>query len=190
LNESGSQSIRGHTGLPVTASVNGAEQMEYDDLDPPATIANGPMNNIDEFLVVLEVMKKLYPDEIDDTIWFGEDMNGNGVLDPNEDDGNETPPLDDFDGVLDRGIKDYVTVDSGSATINANTASRDVLEIMMPDQFEQILSERQFGPVSGNSTVFRIRSYGKYRGYTHVVEWVVTVGGRGTYPSVIRMYSL
>jgi type II secretory pathway component PulK len=171
------------------AGVNGAEQMEYDDLDPPATIANGPMNNINEFLIVLEVMKKLYPDEIDDTLWFGEDANGNGVLDPNENDGFDSPPFDDMDDVLDRGIKDFVTVDSGSDKINANTASEEVLQIMMPDQYEQIIEDRQFGPVSGNSTVFRVRSYGKYKGYTHVVEWVVTVGG-SRYPSVIRMYSL
>jgi type II secretory pathway component PulK len=171
------------------ASVNGAEQMEYDDLDPPATIANGPMKNIHEFLTVLEVMKNLYPDEIDDTIWFGEDSNGNGILDPNEDDGFDSPPFDDMDGILDRGIKDFVTVDSGTDKINPNTASPQVLEIMMPDQYEQLIEERQFGPVSGNSSVFRIRSYGKYKGYTHVVEWVVTVG-RGSYPSVIRMYSL
>ena len=172
------------------ASINGAEQMEYDDLEPPATIANKPMNNINEFLIVLEVMKKLYPDEIDDSLWFGEDMNGNGKLDPNENDGYDTPPFDDMDDVLDRGIKDFVTVDSGSDKVNGNTASRQVLEIMMPDQYDQIIEDRQFGPVTGNSTVFRVRSYGKYKGYTHVVEWVVTMSGSSKYPSVIRMYSL
>lgn len=34
----------------------------------------------------------------------------NGVLDPNENDGDETPPADNSDGFLDYGILEYVTV--------------------------------------------------------------------------------
>ena len=172
------------------SGVNGAEQMEYEDLEPPEVIANAPMRDINQFLIILEVMKKLYPEEIDDTIWFGEDLNANGILDPNEDDGAENPPFDDMDGTLDKGIKEYLTVDSNTATINPNTASPDVLKIMMPENYEQILEERQIAHVSGNSSVFRIRSYGKYRGYTHVVEWVVSLGGGDRYPSILKMYSL
>ena len=135
-------------------------------------------------------MKNLYPDEIDDSIWFGEDMNGNGILDPNEDDGTESPPYDDMDGVLDKGIKDYLTVHSNTSTVNPNTASPEVLKIMMPERYEQILEERQFGHVGGNSSVFRLRSYGKYKGSTHVVEWVVTLAGANRYPAILKMYSL
>ncbi len=172
------------------AQVNGAEEIDYEDLDPPALIANGPMKDMNEFLTILEVMKNKFPGEIDDSIWFGEDLNENGVLDENEDDGDKTPPIDDEDGVLDKGIKNYVTVDSDTDQVNPNTASEKVLEIVMPDRYESIIEERQYRHLAGKSSVFRIRSYGKAHGYTHVIEWVVKIGGRGGYPTVKRMYSL
>jgi hypothetical protein len=81
-------------------------------------------------------------------------------------------------------------VDSGTAQINPNTASPEVLEIMMPDNYQEVLEERQFGPVQGgNTSAFRIRSYGAAKGYTHVIEWVVKVA-RGGYPTVLRTRSL
>ena len=48
------------------------------------------------------------------SILFGEDLNRNGLLDPNEDDGEETlPEEDNADGELDRGLYPYLTVYSG-----------------------------------------------------------------------------
>ncbi|NLF39075.1 hypothetical protein GX586_06490 [bacterium] len=171
-------------------NLDGAEEMEYEELVPRQTIRNGPMRDVNEFLTVLNVLKKNNPDYIDETIWFGEDANENGVLDPNEDDGPETPPVDNQDGILNRGIKDFVTVDSDGTSVNPNTASPEVLQIVMPDQYEQIIQQRQIGHVSGSSQTYRIRSYGRAHGYVHVVEWVVRLGGQGGYPSVIRMRSL
>ena len=50
----------------------------------------------------------------------GEDANRNGVLDPNEDDGDASLPADNGDGRLDRGLRDFVTVYSREAnTSNA-----------------------------------------------------------------------
>ncbi len=171
------------------ARLNGAEKIDYEDLEPPSIIANGDMRDPSEFLVVLDMMMNKYPDEVDDTIWFGEDLNENGYLDENENDGDKTPPFDDADDELDRGIKDFVTVDSGIATVNKNTASPEVLEIMFPDDYEVILEDRQYGRLQGGTTVFRIRSYGRAHGYTHVVEWVVKVQS-GKYPEVIKMHSI
>jgi len=118
------------------------------------------------------VMMNKYPGEVDDTVWFGEDLNGNGILDENENDGDKSPPLDDADDILDKGIKDYITVDSETDKVNPNTASAQVLEIMYPEKYEQMLEDRQYGHLSGGGKVFRIRSYGKANGYTHVLEWV------------------
>lgn len=170
--------------------LEGAESKEYGDIVPPIPIRNGPMRDVNELLNVIEVLRAQYPELIDDTVWFGEDWNNNGVLDPNEDDGYENPPYDNADGVLNRGIKDYITVDSDSDQVNPNTASPDVMRIMYPENYEQMLADRQNTRLPGNSSVFRIRSYGKAGGYTHVMEWVVRLGGEGGYPSVIRMYSL
>lgn len=171
------------------ARINGAEEMDYEDMDPPELIRNGPMRDPSEFLTVLNVMSDLFPDEVDDSIWYGEDVNQNGILDPNEDDGAETPPIDDADGRLDKGIREYITVYTGSATVNANTAPREILEIVMPDRVEQIMEDRQFGHVSGNSSTFRICSYGTAHDYTHVTEWIVRLGGPSGYPTVLRMRS-
>jgi type II secretory pathway component PulK len=169
---------------------NGAEDEDYESLDPPLTLRNGPMRDVNDIYNVLNVLHSKYAGEVDDTFWFGEDLNQNGVLDPNEDDGNRTMPLDDADGVLDRGMRDYVTVDSDSDSVNPNTASPEILQIMMPEQYEELLQQRAHQRVAGNSSTFRIRSYGKANGYVHVMEWVVRLGGRDGYPSILRMYSL
>ena len=171
-------------------SINGAEKMEYEEMKPPQEVRNGPMRDVNDFLTILNVLIAHNPKKIDDTIWFGEDLNENGVLDPNEDDGAKTPPFDNADGVLNRGIKDYVTVDSDNDAVNPNTASAEVLEIMMPDRYQEVLQQRQTQRVGGSSSVFRIRSYGKAHGYTHVLEWLIKLGGPGGYPTVKRMYSL
>jgi hypothetical protein len=148
------------------------------------------MKDPNEFLTIIDVMMNKYPGQVDDTVWFGEDLNENGVLDPNEDDGEESPPYDDADGVLDHGIRDFVTVDSGTASVNPNTASPEVLQIMMPERYQDVLEQRQLGKVQGSSTTaFRIRSYGHANGYTHVMEWVVRMTGGG-YPTVLRTRSL
>lgn len=179
-----------YTDKDDNPEINGAEEDDYEDLEPPARIANGPMTETTDFLIILDVMMNKYPGEVDDTVWFGEDLNGNGILDENENDGDKSPPLDDADDILDKGIKDYITVDSETDKVNPNTASAQVLEIMYPEKYEQMLEDRQYGHLSGGGKVFRIRSYGKANGYTHVLEWVVKLGGRRGYPTVKRMYSL
>lgn len=76
-------------------------------------------------------------------ILYGEDANMNGVLDPNENDGDDTPPSDNRDGRLDAGILDYLTVYSkdsarrsdGSQKINvADTNARQQLRTYLEQQ--------------------------------------------------------
>lgn len=52
---------------------------------------------------------------MDAIVLFGEDANFNGMLDPNEDDGDLLAPPDNADGKLDRGLWDLVTIHSREA---------------------------------------------------------------------------
>lgn len=79
---------------------------------------NAPFDDVEELLLVWEMTP---------TIFFGEDTNGNGKLDPNERDGRASPPDDDGDDKLLLGIQPYVTVYSERA-LNINTAPQKVLE--------------------------------------------------------------
>ena len=82
-------------------------------------------------------------------ILFGEDTNRNGVLDPNENDGDDNFPPDNRDGRLDRGIYDFVTVHSaepnssltGQQRININSTNTGELSGLLRDT---VASSRQF----------------------------------------------
>jgi DNA uptake protein ComE-like DNA-binding protein len=113
-------------------SENGAEDESYQRLDPPRRCKNGPFESVDELRLVygatLEVL-------------YGEDINRNGILDPNENDGDVSLPLDNADGRLDAGIVSYLTVHSrqlntkpdGSAKVNVT--SRQQLEELLEEKF-------------------------------------------------------
>lgn len=105
----------------------GAESAYYGALDPAYTAKNAFFESLDELLRVRGV---------DELMLYGEDRNRNGVLDPGEDDGDASYPPDDADGVLDRGLVDYLTVFSRTPNARAdgeprlvwNDASREELE--------------------------------------------------------------
>lgn len=82
-------------------SENGAESETYGMRTPGYASKNAPFHSVEE-------LRYLEGAEIE--ILYGEDINMNGVLDPNENDGDETPPADNSDGFLDYGILEYVTV--------------------------------------------------------------------------------
>ena len=62
----------------------------------PYQIANAPLTTLDELLLVKGFTARIV---------YGEDANLNGLLDPNEDDGDASFPPDNGDGVLDRGLR-------------------------------------------------------------------------------------
>jgi len=112
----------------------GAESPYYQSLDPPYYCKNAPFETVEELLLVKDVTKELL---------YGEDWNRNGVLDPNEDDGDASDPPDNNDGVLDRGLIDFVTVYTRAPSeaqgqspqpteglININTAPFEVLQAL------------------------------------------------------------
>lgn len=109
----------------------GAESDYYEGLDPSYSCKNARFESVDELLLVRGVTSR---------ILYGEDANRNGLLDANEDDGDETPPDDDRDGVLDVGLYRYVTV--WSRTPNVNAAGDERVYLNAPwEQLGQALGE-------------------------------------------------
>jgi len=104
----------------------GIEGSYYAGLAHPYKIRNAPLRTMRELLLVRGVTEELL---------FGEDTNGNGMLDDNEDDGETTPPNDNRDGRLDRGWFAYLTVYSyefnrdgyGIKRLNIKTADESTL---------------------------------------------------------------
>ena len=86
-----------------TTRPDGAEQEYYSGLPRPYTIRNGPLNTLDELLLIRGFTPALL---------HGEDANMNWRLDPNENDGDERPPADNNDGRLDLGLQPLLTVSS------------------------------------------------------------------------------
>jgi DNA uptake protein ComE-like DNA-binding protein len=118
--------VRGLSG-PVAAAIldwrdgdseltpGGAEREEYAARSPPYVPRNQPLESLKELLMVRGVTPELL---------FGEDMNSNGILDPEENDGEASMPLDNADGRLERGWSDLLTADSAARDVNARGESR------------------------------------------------------------------
>ncbi|HIE96269.1 MAG: hypothetical protein ABGZ23_27545 [Fuerstiella sp.] len=112
----------------------GAESNEYEGLSVPYPCKNGPMDSIDELLKVQGVTPDLF---------YGEDANHNGILDANENDGEQTLPFDNADGILDLGWKDYLTARSrernttpdGEEKININMGEMTELYDAIEEEF-------------------------------------------------------
>jgi len=92
-----------------------AEGEYYRTLDQPYRIKNGPFDTVEELLLVKGVTAR---------ILFGEDIDRNGLLSPNEDDGDETFPPDNSDGVLNRGLYPYLTVLSAEDDVSIDNRPR------------------------------------------------------------------
>ncbi len=78
----------------------GAEASWYADNQPGARPRNRPIQSLSELNSIRG---------FDAAVLYGEDTNDNGWLDWNEDDGAFQPPIDNGDGVLDRGIIQFLT---------------------------------------------------------------------------------
>lgn len=112
---------------PSVPQEKGAETDYYMTLNPPYECKNKPFETLEELLYVKGVTQELF---------YGEDTNLNGVLDPNEDDGDKSLPTDNSDGTLGRGFYHFLTVWSydlnkdkeGNKRLNLNKATRDQLQ--------------------------------------------------------------
>ena len=114
----------------------GVERDYYLDQDPPHAAKDGPLESLEELLLVAGVTPDLL---------YGEDTNRNGLLDPNENDGDASLPLDNADGILNPGWAAYLTVDAkelnkrldGSEKINVNNGVLTDLYDMLLEEFDE-----------------------------------------------------
>lgn len=105
----------------------GAERDYYLNRDLGYQPRNADFRSIAE----LEMVAGAWPEYV-----RGEDANLNGRLDPNENDGNETPPDDDADGQLDEGWAGVLTAKttlskvgmSGEARVNLRATTPEILQ--------------------------------------------------------------
>lgn len=110
--------------------IGGAESADYQGLAIPYSARNGPIESIDELLQIQGITPALF---------YGEDANRNGMLDPNEDDGNESLPNDNADGILDAGWREYFTASSKER--NATTTGDKKINIngtILTELFDEI----------------------------------------------------
>ncbi len=97
------------------AGAAGAEDSYYLALTPPYRCENQPFETVEELLLVRGMTAE---------ILYGEDVNLNGRLDGNENDGDTLFPPDNRDGKLDPGLWPLVTVWSSDANTSADGRAR------------------------------------------------------------------
>jgi len=116
-----------------TVTLGGAETDTYQRNRPAYRCKNGPFESVDELRLVngmtLEVL-------------YGEDANLNGALDPNENDGDASPPADNRDGRLDPGLLEYVTVDSREPGTRSDGSTRVAVAAADQQELRTLLQER------------------------------------------------
>jgi competence ComEA-like helix-hairpin-helix protein len=129
-----------------TPQPEGAEYEYYTGFDDPYPPKNAPLATLQELMQLRG---------FDPLVLYGEDWNQNGQLDPNENDGDETLPPDDQNGVLDRGLLPHVTLWSidkeqtmnDSARLDLNSADETALRNGIPGLNEKeakaIVNHRQ-----------------------------------------------
>lgn len=116
-----------------TPRFSGAEFDTYQAMTPPYLPANGPLQTIDELLLIRGVTPQLL---------YGEDANRNGLLDPNENDGDMSLPADDADGVLNPGWIAYLCVHSKEVNTRPDGTSKiDVNQPLLTELYDQIAEE-------------------------------------------------
>lgn len=112
----------------------GAEDETYSRLTPARRPKNGPFETVEELRLVHGATLELL---------YGEDTNLNGVLDPNEDDGDLSAPYDDHNGVLRHGLVDYLTVYSAQPNRRSDGSRRlDVTSTEARPRLFQLLNQR------------------------------------------------
>jgi len=141
----------------------GAESDYYIGLDPPYAPKNGPLDTVEELLLVRGVTPQLM---------FGTDTNRNGMVDQHElnmpsVNGLGTPDpaatLDLGEGSLDRGWSGYLTLYSMEKNVNSEGVPRinlnmedleelynSISDLLNEDWAKFIVAYRQYGPYDGN----------------------------------------
>lgn len=119
---------------------NGCESDYYNGLQPSYSSKNSPLESLDELLLVRGVSPEYL---------YGEDFNRNGLLDPNENDGDATWPSDNADGALQLGWSAYLSVHGretntrwdGSTRININNNNLAELYDQLEEEFDATVAQ-------------------------------------------------
>lgn len=120
-----------------TVRAGGAETEYYSNLVHPYSAKNGPFESVEELLLVRGVTEQLL---------YGNDLNRNGLLEPNENDGDKSLPPDPADGKLHPGWAAYLTVCSGEPNKTHDLRTRLNITTSAPDQVYQKMVDRGFRP--------------------------------------------
>jgi len=134
----------------------GAEADYYSSLDPPYAPKNGPLETVEELLLVRDITPILL---------FGPDANRNGRMDPQESQAGNVGGIDNSTGVLNRGWSAYLTLYSmernlrpdGTPRIDLNAEDltqlyTDLETVMGADFATFIVAYRQNGPYTATGT--------------------------------------
>ena len=109
---------------------NGCESEYYKSLTPSYPAKNGPLETLDELLLVRGVTPDLL---------YGEDANRNGLLDPNENDGSVSWPPDNADSTLQLGWSSYLTVFGREKNVQFDGTPRiNINNNNLADLFDQL----------------------------------------------------
>lgn len=135
-----------------TVSEGGAEDETYQRLNPPYRCKNAKFESLEELRLVYGM---------DLETLDGEDANRNGILDPNENDGDASPPYDNRDGRLDPGIMEYVTVWSREPNTRTNGEARiNVGSTNQQQQLTALFTEKNFSTDRANEILQNISGTG------------------------------
>lgn len=116
-------------------SEGGAENETYLLLSDPYQCKNAPLETVEEVLLVKGGSTELL---------YGEDLNRNGILDWNENDGDYALPDDNNNGKLDPGFFNYVTIHSYEANAPTADDGTELINVTSNDnrtQFLELLTE-------------------------------------------------
>ena len=155
-------------------SENGAEPTAYLLRNPPYQAKNAPFDSVEELRLLIGAEPSLL---------HGEDFNQNGVLDPNENDGDASWPPDNQDGRLDAGIFEYVTVHTekpaagnnqdAATSASAETTASPAIDLNNDeDDLLDALLEETFGEERASE----IRTPGNNDNYRSVLEYFQASG--------------
>jgi len=108
--------------------------------DGSFVVRNAPLTTLEELLAISDITTELL---------YGEDFNRNGILDPEEDDGEAMLPLDNADGMLQPGWDHFLTIwgresnlqPDGTPKINLNMDNIEQLQADLTVEFGQALAE-------------------------------------------------
>lgn len=171
-----------------TAHPEGAEQEFYDALARPYTIRNGPLDTLDDLLLVRGFSPALV---------FGEDANHNFRLDPNEDDGDQRSPPDNKDGKLDLGLRQFLTVSSyeydddneGVPRTDINDPTDPLPKVELPEPLVTYILALRTNKITVAHAVDLLEARGKFKDASGKEVELASEVGRDELPRVLEQFT-